>query len=60
MSSVVIEVEVATVTKIYFLKCRLPASFRYLLLLKYETLLRRCLFIIKAESSAQHMIRGSV
>jgi len=25
-----------------------------------ETLLRRCLFIIKAEICAQHMIRGSV
>jgi len=29
MPSVMIEVEVATVAKIYSLKCRLSASFRY-------------------------------
>jgi len=60
MSSVVIEVKVITVTKIYFLNYRLSASFRYPLLFRNETLLRSCLFIIKAESCAQHMIRGSV
>jgi len=60
MPSVVIEVEVTTVTKICFLKCKLSGSFRYALLFINETLLRRCLFIIKADSYAQHMIRGSV
>jgi len=59
MPSAVIKVEVTTVTKIYLLKCRLSASFRYPLF-RNETLLRRCLVIIKAESCAQHMIRGSV
>jgi len=34
MPSVVIEVEVTTVTKIYFLKCRLSASFWYTLLFR--------------------------
>jgi len=60
MPSVVIEVEVTTVTRICFLKCRLSASCKYPLLFRNETLLRRCLFIIKAESCAQHMVRGSV
>jgi len=60
MPSVVIELEVTKVTKIYLLKCRLSASFRYPLLFRNETLLRRCLLIIKAESCAQHMIRCSV
>jgi len=55
MPSVVIEVEVTIVTKTHFLKCRLSASFRYPLLFRNETLLRRCLFIIKAESCPQHM-----
>jgi len=54
MPSVLIEVEVTTVTKIYFLKCRLSFTFRYPLLFTNETLLRRCLFIITAESCAQH------
>jgi len=60
MPSVVIEVEDTSGTKIYFLKCRLSASFRHPLLFRNETLLRRCLFIIKAESCAQHMIKDSV
>ena len=56
MPSVVVEVEVTTVTKIYLLKCWLSASFTftYPLLFTNETLLRRCLFIITAESCAQH------
>ena len=60
MPSVVIEVEVTTVTEIYFLKCRLSGSCRYPLLFGNETLRGRCLLIIKAESCAQHMIKGSV
>jgi len=60
LPSVVIEVEVTAVTKIYFLKHRLSASFTYPLLFRNEALLRRSLFIIKAESCAQHMIKGSV
>jgi len=40
MPSVVIEVEVTTVTKIYFLKCRLSASFRCHLLFRNETFLK--------------------
>jgi len=60
MPSVVIEVEVTAVTKIYVFKCRLSSTFRYPLLFRNETLLRTCLFIIKAESCAQHMIRGSI
>jgi len=54
LPSVVIEVEDTTVTKIYVLKCRLSASFRYPLILL------RCLFIMEAESCVQHMIKGSV
>jgi len=53
MPSVVIEVEVTTVTKIHLLKCMLSASFRYLLVFGNEALLRRCLLIIKADT--QHM-----
>jgi len=54
LPSVVVEVEDTTATKIYFLKCRLSASFKHpLYMSRNETLLRRCLFTTKAESCAR-------